>query len=428
MEDGMAIGHGSPNGSLTESEIRGIVSGGFPSNTFDGKRVLVLTPDATRTCPLPFMARTVVSEIGARTRQLDFMIALGSHQPLSEERINALFGIAPGDRERDFKGARFFNHRWDVPGELQSIGTIGAAEIKAITGGLFEESVDVVINRAVFEYDALLILGPVFPHEVVGFSGGNKYLFPGISGGDFLHFSHWLGAVITCPKTIGYKHNPVRTFIDKAAVLVPVPCYCIAMVVNHSGGLAGLYVGETKEAWSAAADLSAQIHVVYVPKSFHTVIGAAPAIYDELWTAGKVMYKLEPVVADGGSLTIYAPHLRHISRTWENHLERIGYHVRDWFLQRLELFADVPRGVLAHSTHVRGVGRFEDGIEKPRIEVVLATGLPEETCRRICLGYRDPHSIRLEELRGREAEGILVVQPAGEVLYRLASDRPEVEA
>ena len=123
-----------------------------------------------------------------------------------------------------------------------------------------------------------------------------------------------------------------------------------------------------EEAWSSAADLSARIHIVYKDKPFHTVLGRAPEMYDELWTAGKVMYKLEPVVADGGTLIIHAPHVREISRTWGRYIERTGYHVRDWFLGRMESFRDIPRGVLAHSTHVRGIGTFENGVEKPRIE------------------------------------------------------------
>jgi nickel-dependent lactate racemase len=208
-----------------------------------------------------------------------------------------------------------------------------------------------------------------------------------------------------------------------AASLIPTPRACLAMVVRPDGALAGLFAGTPEEAWSLAADLSAQIHIVYKDKPFHTVLGRAPEMYDELWTAGKVMYKLEPVVAAGGSLTIYAPHVREISRTWGRDIERIGYHVRDWFLGRMEQFRDIPRGGLAHSTHVRGIGTFADGVERPRIDVVLATGIAEDVCRRINLGYRDPSTIRVDDYRGREDEGVLFVDHAGEILHRLARDR-----
>jgi nickel-dependent lactate racemase len=309
-----------------------------------------------------------------------------------------------------------------MPGALQKIGRFDAAEIEELTGGLLSEAVDVDINRRIFDYDLLVILGPVFPHEVAGFSGGNKYLFPGISGGEFLHFFHWLGAVITCWHIIGMKNNPVRTLIEAAASLVPVQRYCAAMVVNKENGIHGLWVGSPEDAWLKAADLSAKIHIVRKKNPFHTVLGRSAALYDELWTAGKVMYKLEPVVAEGGRLIIYGKHVRALSHTWGAHIERIGYHVRDYFLSRMDQFRDVPRGVIAHSTHVRGLGTFENGIERPRIEVILATSISEELCHRVNLGYMNPEELDIDSYRNREEEGILFVDDAGEMLYRLVSE------
>jgi nickel-dependent lactate racemase len=416
----MATGRGAVDRRLSETDIRAIVERGVPAHLVHGKRVLVLTPDATRSCPLPLMSRIVARVVGARAKRLDFMIALGTHQALTEEKIDALFGLGPGDRDGVFRGMRFLNHRWDLPDSLRKLGSIRESEIEELTRGLFRESVDVVINRAVDEYDLVLVLGPVFPHEVVGFSGGNKYLFPGISGGDFVHFFHWLGAVITCMDTIGIKHTPPRALVDRAASMLSVPRWCLAMVVAPDGALAGLYAGTPEEAWSSAADLSERLHVLYKPSPFTTVLGQAPEMYDEIWTAGKVMYKLEPIVADGGTLIIYAPHVKEISHTWGRYLMDIGYHVRDWFLKRMDAFRDVPRGVLAHSTHVRGVGTWENGVETPRIDVVLATAIPRDVCGKINLGYMDPAAIDLQSYKGREAQGVLYVEHAGEILHRLA--------
>ena len=125
-------------------------------------------------------------------------------------------------------------------------------------------------------------------------------------------------------------------------------------------------------------------------------------------------------IADGAELVIYAPHITEVSYTHGKVIDRIGYHVRDYFLKQMEKFAGVPRGVMAHSTHVKGIGTFEGGIEKPRVNVILATGIPEKRCRKINLGYRDPKSINPEEWKGREKEGIVVIPKAGEQLYRLA--------
>jgi nickel-dependent lactate racemase len=380
--------------------------------------VIVLTPDATRTCPLPVMIRAIRDVMGGHCTRLDFMVALGTHTPLPADRILSLYGIS---RREEWAGSSFFNHQWDRSDTFRRIGSFSAAEVAEISGGLLREEVPIDINRKIFEYDRILIVGPVFPHEVVGFSGGAKYLFPGISGGEFLHFFHWLAAVLTCKRIIGIKDTPVRQLIDRAMEKIAVPIQCLAMVVKPDASLCGLFAGDVREAWSHAADVSSRIHIKTKPKPFKTVLGRASTLYDEIWTAGKVMYKLEQVVAEQGTLIIYAPHVAEISRTWGDYIERIGYHTRDYFLARMDQFRDVPRGVLAHSTHVCGTGVCENGVERPDVNVVLATSIPAEACRRINLGYLDPHSVQLADYMNREEEGILFVDHAGEILYRLGA-------
>jgi nickel-dependent lactate racemase len=278
--------------------------------------------------------------------------------------------------------------------------------------------VPVEVNKLVFEYDQLIIIGPVFPHEVVGFSGGNKYLFPGVAGPQILNFFHWLGAVVTNPMIIGNQWTPVRRVVDKAGALVTVPKLCFALVVEGQD-LAGLYAGTPEGAWEAASGLSRQLHITYKDHPFHTILSCAPAMYDELWTGGKCMYKLEPVLADGGELIIYAPHIREVCVTHGKTILAVGYHCRDYFLKQWDQFKHHPWGVLAHSTHVRGLGTFENGVEQCRAQVTLATAIPESVCRQINLGYRDPRRLRKEDFAHREDEGVLLVPKAGEMLFHL---------
>lgn len=417
----MTTGTGHPDAVLTEETVRSIIDAGTPASLYDNKRVLVLTPDATRTCPLPMLVRTVRESIGDRAAQLDFMVALGTHPPLTPETILKLYGITTRQEQEAFAGSRFLNHRWDREDTFVQIGTLGARAVEETSGGLLSEEVSISINKAIYDYDLVLIVGPVFPHEVVGFSGGAKYLFPGISGGDFLHFFHWLGAVVTCRDTIGFKDTPIRRLINQAMDRVGIPVHCLAMVVTPENRLCGFYAGDPAGAWSDAADLSARVHIITKPKPYRIVLGQAPEMYTEIWTAGKVMYKLEQVVADGGTLIIYGPHIHEISTTWGNRIERIGYHVRDYFLADMTRFKDIPRGVLAHSTHVRGTGTYKDGVEKPRIQVVLATSIPRQTCDRIHLGYMNPAEINLNDYKHREDQGILYIERAGEILHRLSS-------
>lgn len=412
------VGLGTTAGTLSTEQVRDVVARGLAGLGLTGKKVLLIIPDATRTAPVGLLFAAIHEQLADRVTCLDVMVALGTHAPMSDEAINQRLEITAEQRASQYRQVRMMNHAWNHPEALATLGTIDADSIAELSGGLFSMPVEVTINKAIFDYDQILLLGPVFPHEVVGFSGGNKYLFPGIGGAALLNFFHWLAAVISNPRIIGTKDTPVRRVVDRAASLVPVPRYAFCMVV-HQGGLAGLYAGTAEAAWSQAADLSARLHIFYKDHPFHTVLSCAPAMYDEVWVGGKCMYKLEPVVADGGELIIYAPHIAEISRTHGAGIARIGYHVRDYFLAQWDKFKHEPWGILAHSTHVRGIGTYENGVEKPRIQVTLATKIPETVCRSINLGYRDPASIRMEDYANRESEGILLVPRAGEMLYRL---------
>jgi nickel-dependent lactate racemase len=412
--------HGSP-ATLTPDQVRSQVAEALPAADYRGQRLLLIIPDHTRTAPVGLLFKSLFKQLGGVVGQLDVLVALGTHPPLSEQAICDRLEISLDERRGAYRRVGLFNHEWDNPEALREVGILPAADIAALTGGLFSMDVPVEVNRRVFDYDRVMILGPVFPHEVVGFSGGNKYLFPGVGGPKILNFFHWLGAVCTNPLIIGNKWTPVRKVVDRAAALVEVDKRCFAMVVAPDQSLAGLFYGTPESAWDAASELSGRIHITRVPRPFHTVLSCAPAMYDELWVAGKCMYKLEPVVADGGELIIYAPHVKEISVTHGQRIAEIGYHCRDYFLKQWDRFKDYPWGVLAHSTHVRGIGTFENGVERCRIQVTLATGIPESTCKKINLGYRDPASIRIEDYRNREAEGILHVPKAGEMLYQLAS-------
>ena len=412
------IGTGFTDRVLTDSEAQQVVAQAVAALKPKGKRVLVIVPDHTRSCPLPMVARAIHSEVTLRGGQVDFLIALGTHPPMSEEQIHKLFGVEKGQWKPTFGESRAFNHEWKNRAALKLLGKMTADEVAQITEGLFRMEVDVNVNARIFDYDKVLICGPVFPHEVVGFSGGNKYFFPGICGQELLDFFHWLGAVITNPRIIGTKWTPVRATIDKAASLLQLDKHALCMVVGKQG-LQGLYFGTPEEAWSPAADLSAQVHVLYADRPYKSILAQAPAMYDDIWTAGKCMYKMESVVADGGELIIYAPHVTEISYTHGRIIDEIGYHTRDYFLAQWDRFKSYPWGVVAHSTHVRGIGKYENGVEKCRVQVTLATGIPEARCRQVNMGYRDPAGIDPRQWQGREDEGILYVPKAGEMLYKL---------
>ncbi len=418
----MTLGIGFADRFLTGDETSQIVQNGLAELAVDGKRVLTIIPDGTRTMPMPLMYDLFEAHLLPRVAALDYLVALGTHPIMDDAHLSKLIGRTVADGRCG--KSRIFNHHWEDPTTFSTLGVISAAEVAELTGGMLDREVPVSLNKLIHDYDQLIICGPVFPHEVAGFSGGTKYFFPGIAGPEIINMTHWFGALVTNFKIIGSGYTPIRAVIDRAASMIETPAACFALVTTHEG-LAGIYFGSPQDAWEPAAKLSAQKHIRYVDKPFKRVLSIMPRLYDDVWTAGKGMYKLEPAIADGGKVVIFAPHISEISYTHGALIEEVGYHCRDYLTGQWEKFGHYPGGILAHSAHVKGLGTYDaaTGIETPRIQVTLATAIPEERCRRVNLGYLDPASIRREEWDGREEEGILVVPRAGEFLYRL---RPEI--
>jgi nickel-dependent lactate racemase len=289
-----------------------------------------------------------------------------------------------------------------------------------LTNGLLTDTeVTVRINRHVAEADVALVIGPVFPHEVVGFSGGNKYFFPGVSGQELIDLSHWVGALITSADMIGTAGiTPVRAMIDEAAGLIPTRRLALSLVVaSGTDSLHAMAFGVPEESWAACAEISADTHVTYRDEPVHRVLSVMPTKYQDIWTAAKGFYKLEPIVADGGEVIIYAPHITDIS-IMHPHIAEIGYHNRDYFLGQWDRFKDVPWGDLAHSTHLRGQGTWDpEHGERNRVTVTLATGIPEQVVRSVNLNYLDPASVDIDAYDADPAT--FVEHHAGEVLHRL---------
>jgi len=417
------VGRGVVTGHLSPSEVSTLAAQGLGGLPLDGKRVIVLIPDGTRTMPMPLMFEVLERELGPRVAALDFLVALGTHTPMNDEQLSQLVGRPVVNGRAGER--RIYNHRWDDPATYATLGTIPAAAIEELSQGRLSQAVPVALNRLVVEYDHVLICGPVFPHEVVGFSGGTKYLFPGIAAPEIIHFTHWLGALITSSDVLGTIDTPVRAVINRAAGLLATPISLLALVVTYEG-VAGVYCGEasgTHAAWRQAAMLSSQRHIVWLDQPFDRVLAVMPPMYQDLWTAAKGVYKTEPAVADGGEVVVYAPHVREASQVHGHVLNEIGYHCRDYFLAQWDRFGRYPLGILAHSTHVKGRGTYDAGrrLESPRINVTLATGIPEEQCRQLSLDYADPASVDHDDWSPDINSGAYRVPRAGELLFRVGT-------
>ncbi len=350
----------------------------------DAKRVCLVVPDGTRTCPLPLIMRACHEALAGRAKEVTVVIALGTHQGMTEDQLGRHLGYPAGDVESTYPGWSIRNHESWLPETFVHLGTIGADRLAVLTGGrLPDTTVDVRINRLVAEADVAIVVGPVFPHEVVGFSGGNKYFFPGVSGQELIDLSHWVGALITSAEMIGTPGvTPVRALINEAATMIPAERLALCLVVaSGTDTLHAAAFGTPEDAWAACAAVSAETHVTYLDRAYPRVLSIMPTKYLDIWTAAKGFYKLEPIVADGGELIIYAPHITEVS-VMHPHILEIGYHNRDYFLGQWERFVHQPWGDLAHSTHLRGQGTWDpEHGEQNRVTVTLATGIGEDVVR-----------------------------------------------
>src|SRR3954464_12949178 len=407
---------------LAAEEVTAFVTESLRAADLDGKRVCLVVPDGTRTCPLPLLLHAAHGALEGRATDVTVVIALGTHQGMTEEQLARHVGYAPGRSADTFPGWTIVNHESWVPDIFTSLGTIDAERLSELTGGLLHDSsVEVRINRHVADADVAIVVGPVFPHEVVGFSGGNKYFFPGVSGQELIDLSPWVGALITSAEMIGTPGvTPVRALIDEAAGMIPAERLALCLVVaSGSDTLHAASFGRPEDAWAACAEISAQTHIRYLESPVRRVLSIMPTIYEDIWTAAKGFYKLEPIVADGGEVIIYAPHITQVS-VMHPQITEIGYHNRDYFLGQWDRFRSYPWGDLAHSTHLRGQGTWDPVRgERNRVTVTLATGIPEDVVHAVGLGYLDLASLDIAAL---EADpDTLVVPHAGEVLHRLRS-------
>ena len=275
-------------------------------------------------------------------------------------------------------------------------------------------------------YDYIFVVGATVPHEVAGFAGGAKYFFPGVAGPDLTHLTHWLGALATIERVIGRVETPTRRVIEAAADRVTTPVIAFTSVsTRRDSGLVthALFTGGLRETVRQAAAVSSQVHVRYTGRRYRRVVALLDEHYDEMWVGGKASYKLGAIIEDGGELVVYAPHLKTISTTHGTLIEKYGYapleQVREMVEGSDELRANLC--VAAHLAHVSyGSRTSADGRIEPRYRITLASGIPEEVCVRVKLGYQPHASVDLAG--ARQDPDTLVVEHAGRDLYLTAPD------
>lgn len=421
--DSPAIGTGSPYGDLGTDEMRGIVEQALNSVP-RGSRVLAIIPDKTRddnTHILFPIAADILQRKGVQ--KLDALVAQGTHSPMTAAEKLAKIGL-PNSAAAPVLG-QIYDHRWDNPADLVTIGELPAEQVEKITGGIFAEAIPLSLNRLVdpAAYDVILVFGATVPHEVAGFAGGAKYFFPGIAGADLTHKTHWLAALATIEKIIGQIETPTRHLIEAAADQISLPVITFTSVITRTDDdqlrTHALYCGDLRSSLRRAAEVSRRVHIKYTGRKYARVMALLDEHYEDLWLGGKASYRLGAVIEEGGELIIYAPRLRCISDTHGADIERFGGYapiekIKDLVADSGELQSNLC--VAAHLAHVSYAGRTNgDGEFVPRYRIKLASQVDPETCRRVNLEYLDHRTFNIADYQNDP--DTLVVERAGRDLY-----------
>jgi nickel-dependent lactate racemase len=416
------VGTGAPEFDLTPTDLREVVEQALLTIA-PGARVLAIISDKTRDdntdLLFPFAAEILSAR---RVERFDALVAQGTHMPMTEAEKRAKTGLGDGATARGL--GRIYDHQWNRPEELVTLGELSAARVRELTGGLLDKSVTVNLNRLLAPniYDTVLVFGATVPHEVAGFAGGAKYFFPGVAGPDLTHATHWLGALATIERVIGRVETPTRHMIEAAAEFVPAQVISLNTVVTRTDDnrlrTHALFAGDIRQAFRRAAEVSRHVHIKYTGRKYRRVVALLDEHYDELWVGGKASYKLGGIIEEGGELLIYAPHLRAISETHGLLIEKYGYapldRVREMVALSTELQANLA--VAAHLAHVSYAGeRDAAGRVVPRYRITMASALDEATCKRVNLGFMDHRQFRREDYES-DAD-TLIVERAGRDLY-----------
>ncbi len=326
------------------------------------KRLLILPPDITR---LNSRAGEITAHLWDRLHNsvhIDIMPALGTHKPMTEAECIRMFG-------KEIPYDRFLPHRWRT--DLKELGELTADEIAKLSDGKFKEPMAVAVNKQLFDgnYDLILSIGQVVPHEVIGLANYTKNILVGTGGRDTINKSHFLGAVCGMESIMGRIDTPVRRALNTAFdryLREALPIRFLLTVVGAEGEdtvLRGLYYGDDDKTFEQAAELSRRINFQVLDKPIkRCVVYLDPEEFHSTWLGNKAVYRTRMAMADDGELIVLAPGVRMFGEDAEiDQLIRAhGYNGTPKILETLKTNPELAGNLsaAAHLIHGSSEGRF----------------------------------------------------------------------
>ncbi len=343
---------------LTDDSIRQALTESLEGKSL--RRVLILPPDFTRMYSGAGKITAIYYDMLKDICDVDVMPALGTHVPMTEEECNTFFeGVVPFEK--------LIVHKWRE--DVVKIGEVPAEFVSEVSEGLVNEKIDVEVNRRIVsgEYDLIISVGQVVPHEVVGMANYSKNIFVGCGGSSMINSSHMLGAFYGMERIMGKDFSPVRRVFDYAEehFLAGVPLMYVLTCTTNTGdrtNIHGLYIGRERANFEMAVEQSQEINLIHVTEPFKkVVVYLDPREFKSTWLGNKSVYRTRMAIADGGELIVLAPAVAHFGEDMENDrlIRKYGYCGRENILKLVEnpdLKANLS--VAAHLIHGSSDGRF----------------------------------------------------------------------
>jgi nickel-dependent lactate racemase len=350
---------GGPDRELSSSELRDFLSAAL-EKLGRRRKVLAVPPDQTRKgSRAGELTRYSWEYFGEGLRAV--LPALGTHKAMSAEQIAGMFGDVPP--------ALFHVHKWRD--DVETIGVVPREFIYEQSEGKLDYEWPAQVNRLVSrgEFDLILSIGQVVPHEVIGMANYNKNILVGTGGPDSINRSHYLGAVYGMERIMGRADNPVRRVLNYAAshFLTDLPIVYVLTVVgrNTSGTtvVRGLFIGDDSECFHAAAELSFRVNFTLMPQPIRkAVVYLDPHEFHSTWLGNKAIYRTRMAMANGGELIILAPGVRGFGEDVriDKLIRKYGYHGTEATVTMVKENADLAADLsaAAHLIHGSSEGRF----------------------------------------------------------------------
>lgn len=325
------------------------------------RKVLLIPPDYTRMYSGAGTITAVYYDILKDSCEVDILPALGTHEPMTKEESLAFFG-------EGVPFEKLIVHNWRK--DVVKIGEIPAHFVNEVSEGLVNTKIDVEVNKLIMDksYDLIVSIGQVVPHEVVGMANYSKNIFVGCGGASMINSSHMLGAFYGMERIMGKDFSPVRKVFDYAQkhFLNEIPLLYVLTVTTNKGDetlIHGMFLGNKRELFEQAVQLSSQLNFIYVEEPLDKVIVYLDEReFKSTWLGNKAIYRTRMAIKDGGELIILAPNVRRFGEDDENDrlIRKYGYVGRENVLKLIEKNEDLQNNlsVGAHLIHGSSDDRF----------------------------------------------------------------------